>query len=196
MYLSEEYDNKREDKHTARQLPNQYHVPQTRSHAVSGSQLHHQCAARLHPCRCLRSDEEHRPYSARHLQTRRDGKAPHRAYNAQDSRVVGLWVPRRLKRPHHEIYSVPAIAGVNEKRTKWDVKLGGELDRLAYLNNTACGRIVPETLEMEDENWWKRFDEHLMACLAQARWGVLVLHGLRLGDAHESVLNRAHRIRL
>jgi hypothetical protein len=115
MCLSEECDNKREDKHTARQLPDQYHVPRTRPHVAPGSQFHHRCAAKLPLCRHLRSDEEHRPYSARHSQTRRDGKAPHRAYNAQVSRVVGLWVPRRLKRPNHEIYSVPAIAGVEMK---------------------------------------------------------------------------------
>ena len=96
MYLSEKCDNKREDKHTARQLSARYHVPRTRPHAASGSQLHHRCAA-IHPYRHLRSDEEHRPYSARHSQTRRDGKPPHRAYNAQDSRVVALWVLRRLK---------------------------------------------------------------------------------------------------
>jgi hypothetical protein len=38
----------------------------------------------------------------------------------------------------------------NEKRTERDFELGGKLDRLADLNYTACGRIVPETLEMEN----------------------------------------------
>ena len=56
--------------------------------------------------------------------------------------------------------------GENEKRTEWNVKLGEKLDRLGDLNNTACGRIVSETLEMENENGWKRLDEHLLACLA------------------------------
>ena len=95
-----------------------------------------------------------------------------------------------------DILSPDYRRGENEKRTEWDVKLGGKLDRLADLNNTACGRIVPETLEMENKNEWKRLDEHLLACPAQTRWAVLVLHGLRLGDAHESVLNCEDRIRL
>jgi hypothetical protein len=93
MYLSEKCDNKTEDKHTARQPPAQYHTPRKRPHVAPGSQLHHQCAAKLPLCRRLRSDEEHRPNSVRRLQTHRDGRAPHRAYNARVSRVVGKWVP-------------------------------------------------------------------------------------------------------
>jgi hypothetical protein len=81
-----------------------------------------------------------------------------------------------------------------KRRTEWDFELGGKLDRLADLNYTACGRIVPETLEMENENGWKRLDEHLLTRIAQAGWATL--HGLRLGGAHEGVLNGEHRIRL
>jgi hypothetical protein len=81
-----------------------------------------------------------------------------------------------------------------KRRTEWDFEPGGKLDRLADLNYTACDHIVPETLEMENENGWKRLDEHLLARIAHAGWSTL--HGLRLGDAHESVLNGEHRIRL
>jgi hypothetical protein len=37
--------------------------------------LHHRCTAKLPLCRRLHSGEEHRPYSARCLQIRRDGRA-------------------------------------------------------------------------------------------------------------------------
>jgi hypothetical protein len=50
-------------------------------------------------------------------------------------------------------------------RTERDFELGGEADRLADLNYTACGRIVLETLEMENENGWKRLDENLLLAL-------------------------------
>ena len=79
-------------------------------------------------------------------------------------------------------------------RTEWDFKLGGKLNILADLNYTAFGRIVPETLEMENENGWKRLDESFLARIAQAGW--TVLHGQRPGNAHEGVLNGEHRIRL
>jgi hypothetical protein len=93
--------------------------------------------------------------------------------------------------------SVSAVAGVkNEKRTEWDVKLGGKSDRLPDLNYTACGRIVPETLEMENENGWKRLDAHLLARIRVTRAGWAVLHRLRPRDAHEGVLNGEYRIRL
>ena len=68
------------------------------------------------------------------------------------------------------------------------------MDRLADLSRTACGRIVLETLEMENENEWKSLDEHLLARIAQAGWAFL--HGLRPEDANEGVLNGEHRIRL
>jgi hypothetical protein len=68
--------------------------------------------------------------------------------------------------------------GENEKRTEWDVKLVGKLDRFADLNYTACGRIVPETLEMENENGWKRLDEHLLVRTRVTRAGWAVVHGL------------------
>ena len=87
-YLSEKCDNKREDKHTAR-----HHAPRTRPLVAQGSLLHRQCAAKLSLCRRLRSDEEHRPYSDHHSQTRRDDRALHRAYDAQVSRIVGQWAP-------------------------------------------------------------------------------------------------------
>ena len=81
-----------------------------------------------------------------------------------------------------------------KKRTKWDFELGGKLDRLADLNYTACGRIVLETLQMENENGWKRLDKHLLARIAKAGWAIL--HGLRPGEANEGVLNGEYRIRL
>ena len=86
-----------------------------------------------------------------------------------------------------------------KRRTGWDVELRVKLDMLADLNYAACGCIVPETLEMENENGWKCLNEHLLARIrvTRAGWaGWAVLHGLRLGDAHESVLNCEYRIRL
>ena len=83
-----------------------------------------------------------------------------------------------------------------KKRTRWDVELRVKLDMLADLNYTACGCIVPETLKMENENGWKRLNEHLLARIRVTRAGWAVLHELRLGDAHESVLNCEDRIRL
>ena len=95
-----------------------------------------------------------------------------------------------------DIFNLGCRRGENEKCTEWDVELEGKSDRLADLDYTACGRIVPESLEMENENGWKHLDEHLLARIrvAQARWDVL--HGLRLGDAHEGVLDSKYRIRL
>ena len=83
-----------------------------------------------------------------------------------------------------------------KRRTRWDVELRVKLDMLADLNYATCGFIVPETLEMENENGWKRLNEHLLARIwvTRARW--TVLDGLQLGDAHESVLNCEYRIRL
>ena len=88
MYLSEKCDNKIEDKHTAR-----HRAPRTRPHVTPCSLLHRQYAAKLPLCRHLCLDEEHRPYSAHHLQTRHDDRALHRAYNGHDLRVVGRRVP-------------------------------------------------------------------------------------------------------
>jgi hypothetical protein len=85
IYLS---DNRREDKHTARQ-----HARQTRPHVAPRSLLHHQYAAKLSLRLHLRSGEEHRLYSVRRQQTRRDDRAPHKAYNAQVSRAVRQWAP-------------------------------------------------------------------------------------------------------
>ena len=76
------------------------------------------------------------------------------------------------------------------------LELGRKLDMLADLNYTACGHIVPESLEMENENGWKCLDEHLLVCIQVNRLGWAVPHGLRLGDAHEGVLNGEYRIRL
>ena len=81
-----------------------------------------------------------------------------------------------------------------ENRTEWDFEFWCKLDGLSDLHYTACSRIVPETLEMENENRWKRLDKHLLAHIAQDGWAVL--HKLRLGDAHEGVLNGEDRIRL
>ena len=83
-----------------------------------------------------------------------------------------------------------------KRRTGWDVELGVKLDMLADLNYAACGCIVPKTLEMENENGWKRLNKHLLARIRVTRAGWAVQHGLRPGDAHESVLNCEYRIRL
>ena len=83
-----------------------------------------------------------------------------------------------------------------KRRTEWDVELRVKLDMLADLNYAACRCIVPETLEMENENRWKCLNEHLLARIRVTRAGWAVLHGLGLGDAHESVLNCEYRIRL
>ena len=84
----------------------------------------------------------------------------------------------------------------NEKRTEWDVELRGKLDMLADLNYTACSLVVPETLEMENENGWKRLDEHLLVRIRVTQAGSAVLRRLGLGDAQEGVLNGEYRIRL
>jgi hypothetical protein len=55
-----------------------------------------------------------------------------------------------------------------ENRTEWDFEASFKLDRLSDLRYTARGRIVSETLEMENENRWKHLDEHLLARIAQA----------------------------
>jgi hypothetical protein len=47
---------------------------------------------------------------------------------------------------------------------------------------------------MEDENGWKRRDEHLLTRIAQAGWAVMC--GLRLEDAHEGIFDGENRIRL
>ena len=75
-----------------------------------------------------------------------------------------------------------------KRRTGWDFELRGKADKLADLNYTACGCIVPETLEMENENGWKCLDEHLLARIRVSRAGRTVLR-LGLGDAHEGVLD-------
>ena len=74
-----------------------------------------------------------------------------------------------------DILSLGCRRGKYEKRTEWDFELGGKPDRLADLNYAACGRIVLETLEMENENGWKRLKKHLLACITQARRAIL--HG-------------------
>ena len=81
-----------------------------------------------------------------------------------------------------------------ESRTDWDFEVWSKPDGLSDLRYTARSCIVSETLEMENKNGWKRLDEHLLARFAQAGWAVL--HGLRLGDAHEGILNSEYRIRL
>ena len=95
-----------------------------------------------------------------------------------------------------DIFSLGCRRGENEKHTEWDVELGGKLDTLADLDYPACGRMVPKTLEMENENGWKRLDEDLLARIRVARAGLAVLHGLRLGDTHEGVLDSKYRVRL
>ena len=95
MYLPQKYDNKKEDMHTARQQPAPYHVPQIRLHVAPSSLYHHRCAAKLPLCCRLRSGEERRPYSARCLQIRHDGKALRKACNvvAPSLKVVEKLVP-------------------------------------------------------------------------------------------------------
>ena len=86
-----------------------------------------------------------------------------------------------------------------KRLTGWDVEFRVKLDMLSDLNYAACRCIIPETLEMENENGWKRLNEHLLIRIrfTRAGWaGWAVLHGPRLGDAHESVLNCEYRTRL
>ena len=83
-----------------------------------------------------------------------------------------------------------------KRRTEWNFEPGGKLDKLANLNYTACGCIVPETLEMENENGWKHLDEYLLARIRVTRAGSAVLRRLGLGDTQEGVLNGEYRIRL
>lgn len=47
---------------------------------------------------------------------------------------------------------------------------------------------------MEDQDGWERLDQHLLTRLTQP--GQADLHGLRLRDVCESVLNRVYRITL
>ena len=49
--------------------------------------------------------------------------------------------------------------------TKWDFELRCKLYGFANLHDATRGHIVQEALEIEDEYRWKRFDEHLLACL-------------------------------
>ena len=76
-----------------------------------------------------------------------------------------------------------------KRPTGWDVELRVKQDMLANLNYAACGCIVPEALKMKNENGWKRLNEHLLTRIRVRRAGWAVVHGLRLGDTHESVLN-------
>ena len=83
-----------------------------------------------------------------------------------------------------------------KKCTGCDFELGGKLNGLANLNYTACSLVVPETLEMENENGWKCLYEHLLARTRVTRTRRAVLHRLGPGDAQEGVLNGEYRIRL
>ena len=83
-----------------------------------------------------------------------------------------------------------------KRLTGRDVELRVKLDMLADLHYATCGCIVPESLEMENENGWKRLSERLLTRIRVTRAGWAVLHGMRLGDALESVLNCEYRIRL
>jgi hypothetical protein len=69
---------------------------------------------------------------------------------------------------NHEGFSVSAATNKGENRTEWDFEFWCKLDGPSHLRYTARSRIVPKTPEMEDENGWKRLDEHLLACMAQA----------------------------
>src|SRR6266852_3084100 len=85
--------------------------------------------------------------------------------------------------------------GCREKgknRTEWDFEVWSKPDRLSDLRYTARRRIVSDAVEMEDEYWRKRLDENSLTCVAQAGWAAL--YGLRLGYAHQGVLNRDYRI--
>jgi|SRR6266849_6901820 len=81
-----------------------------------------------------------------------------------------------------------------ENRTEWDFEVWSKPYGLSDLHYTAGSHIVSYAVEMEDEYWRKRLDEHLLARVAQAGWAVL--HGLRQGNAHEGVFNAEYRIRL
>ena len=76
-------------------------------------------------------------------------------------------------------------------RTKWDLKLRSELDRLSNFGHTTGGRVGQEALEMDDEYRWKHLDERLTARLVDARW---IAHRLRVGDSCECVFYSMYRI--
>ena len=91
-------------------------------------------------------------------------------------------------------YSQPRHKEEKKTRTKWDFELWRELDRFADLDYATRGRIVQEAFEVKDEHGWKRLDQHLLARLARARRANL--HGLRLRDVSECVLNCVYRVGL
>jgi hypothetical protein len=65
-----------------------------------------------------------------------------------------------------------------ENRTRWDFEFWCQLNGLSDLRYTARSHIVSNAVEMEDEYWRKRFNENLLACVAQP--GRANLHGLWL----------------
>jgi hypothetical protein len=81
-----------------------------------------------------------------------------------------------------------------KKRTERDFELWRELDRLSDFHYAAGGRVVQEALEVQDEHWRERLDEHLLACFARA--GGADLHGLWLRDVCERILDGVYRIAL
>ena len=77
-----------------------------------------------------------------------------------------------------------------KNRTEWDFELWPKLDLFADLNYTIRVHIIQEPLKMENENGWEHLDEHLLACLAEARR--TELHRLQVRDACESVFYSGH----
>jgi hypothetical protein len=81
-----------------------------------------------------------------------------------------------------------------KERAERDLKLWRKLDGLANLDYAACGRVVKEALEVQDEHRGKRLDENLLACFARVRGANL--HGLWLRDVRERILDSVYRIGL
>ena len=136
MYLSGSCDNTRK---ISTPLVSRPTSARKRPHVAPGSLLHRRCAAKLYLCRCLRSGEEYRPNSVRHPQTRRDGRAPHRAYNAQ----VGFTGCRgegtmTFEMINHEIFfSIGCRRCENERVPNVrDVELGGNWTGLQILTTS------------------------------------------------------------
>jgi hypothetical protein len=84
------------------------------------------------------------------------------------------------------------IVGGRKERTERDLKLWRELDGLANLDCAACGRVVKEALEVQDEHRGKRLDEDLLACFARVRGANL--HDLWLRHVRERILDSVYRI--
>lgn len=167
MSVRKRCENKKAYKHTGGHSPSHPHVPRTLLDAAPGSQLHHQCAAKLPHYRCPRSGGARRPNSAHCLQTPHGGKAPHRACSVPAPQISRQQVPWFLDQPSRKGFLALANTGKQQKEnnTEWNVEHRRETNRLADLNYTIRGHVIQEALKVEDENAWKHLNVHLLARL-------------------------------